>query len=175
MTSSTGNSFSVTGPLQGESFGHGWIPLTWPVKLSFDFFMYAWPNSWANSRYAGNLRHHCAHYDVIVTMLYECPAAYLCDALENDRSTRGSYYREKWLAGILRSVIMRSMLKFYVQLLWDPSKMNASEFGCKRLVTLKWPSYQAIHCNTLRVIKASLGWANHPQNSDTFIFVCLHL
>ena len=28
--------------------------------------IYAWTNSWVNNREAGDLRHHRAHYDVIV-------------------------------------------------------------------------------------------------------------
>ena len=34
--------------------------------LSFDFFLFAWTNSWANNRDAGDLRRHRAYYDVIV-------------------------------------------------------------------------------------------------------------
>ena len=38
MMSSNGNIFHVTGPLWGESTGHWWIPLKWPVTRSFDVF-----------------------------------------------------------------------------------------------------------------------------------------
>ena len=67
MTSSNGNILRVTGPLWGESIGHQWIPLTktTDAELWF-FFICAWFNSQANSRDAGDLRRHRAHYDVTV-------------------------------------------------------------------------------------------------------------
>ena len=37
-----------------------------PVTRSFDFFIWACTNSWANNGDAGDLRRHGAHYDVIV-------------------------------------------------------------------------------------------------------------
>ena len=37
----------------------------WCRTLMFSL-MYAWINSWVNKCEAGDLRHHCAHYDVIV-------------------------------------------------------------------------------------------------------------
>ena len=67
MTSSNRNIFSVTGPLCGEFTGNRWIPSHMPVTRSFDvFFFYAWTNGWVNSRDAGDLRRHRAHYDVNV-------------------------------------------------------------------------------------------------------------
>ena len=39
------------------------------------FFIYAWINSWVNNSETGDLRRHCAHYDVIVMMtdiFYRC-------------------------------------------------------------------------------------------------------
>ena len=69
MTSPNGNIFGVTGPLWRESTGHRWIPLT---KVSdaelWCFFICARTNGWANNRDAGDLRHHCAHYDVTVIL-----------------------------------------------------------------------------------------------------------
>ena len=32
----------------------------------------AWINDWVNNRWAGHLRHHRAHYDVIVMLLWTC-------------------------------------------------------------------------------------------------------
>ena len=72
MTSSNGNIFRVTGPLWGESTSHPWIPL---IKASdaelWCFLICAWTNGWANNRDAGDLRHHGAHYDVIVMLQQE--------------------------------------------------------------------------------------------------------
>ena len=68
MTSSNGNIFRITGPLWGEFTGHWWIPPhkgQWRGALMFPLIC-AWINGWVNNPEAGNLRHHCAHYDAIV-------------------------------------------------------------------------------------------------------------
>ena len=60
--------FEFTGPLRGEFTGHRRIPLIkgqWCGALIFSSIC-AWINSWVNNREAGDLRHHRAHYDVIV-------------------------------------------------------------------------------------------------------------
>ena len=83
MTSSNINFFRVTGPLWGESTGHRWIPSDSPHKgqwrgaLMFPLIC-AWTNGWPNSRYAGDLRRHRAHYDVTVLI-------YLVDILPRGR------------------------------------------------------------------------------------------
>ena len=51
----------------GEFTGPRWIPRTKPVTRSFDvFFDLRLNKQWENNREAGDLRRHCAHYDVIV-------------------------------------------------------------------------------------------------------------
>ena len=57
----------VTGPLWGESTGNWWIPHKgqWHGALMFSLIC-AWTNGWANNRDSGELRRHCAHYDVTV-------------------------------------------------------------------------------------------------------------
>ena len=71
MTSSNRNIFRVTGPLCGEFTGPGEFRGQRPVTLSFDvFFDLRLINGWVNNREAGDLRHHRAHYDVIVMTLY---------------------------------------------------------------------------------------------------------
>ena len=47
---------------------HRWIPLTKASDAEFWCFLWSipWINSWINNREAGDLRHHRAHYDVIV-------------------------------------------------------------------------------------------------------------
>ena len=68
MMSSNGNIFRVTGHLCGEFTGHRWIPLTKASDAGFWCFLWfmPWMNGWVNNREAGDLRRHCAHYDVIV-------------------------------------------------------------------------------------------------------------
>ena len=68
MTSSNGNIFRVTGYLCGEFTGHRWIPhtKTSDTELLCFFFICAWINGWVNNREAGDLRRHCAHFNVIV-------------------------------------------------------------------------------------------------------------
>ena len=72
MTSSNGNLFRVTGPLWGEFTHHrGPSPVNSPHKgqwcgaLMFSLIC-AWINSWVNNWDAGDLKHHCAHYDVTI-------------------------------------------------------------------------------------------------------------
>ena len=68
MTSSNGNIFRVTDPFVR---GIHRLPVNPPHKgqwrgdLMFSLIC-AWTNGWVNNRGAGDLRHHCAHYDVIV-------------------------------------------------------------------------------------------------------------
>ena len=68
MMISNGNIFCVTGLLCGEFTGHRWIPLTKAsdAELWWVFFICAWTNNWANNGNAGDLRRHCAHYDVTI-------------------------------------------------------------------------------------------------------------
>ena len=74
MTSSNGNIFRVTGSLWGKFPGE--FPSQRPVTRSFDVsFICAWTNGWVNNRYAGDLRCHCARYDVIVMWNYK----HLCE------------------------------------------------------------------------------------------------
>ena len=71
MMSSNEYIFCVTGLLWGESTGHWWIPFTklghWGGALMFSLIC-IWTNGWANNRDAGDLRCHCAHYDVTVML-----------------------------------------------------------------------------------------------------------
>ena len=62
MMSSNGNIFRVTGPLWRESTGSP-RKGQWHWALLFSL-IYARTNGWANSRDAGDLRRHRAHYDV---------------------------------------------------------------------------------------------------------------
>ena len=63
----------------GNSPVAGEFPLQRLVTQSFDVF-YARINGW-NNRQAGDLRHHRAHYDVIVMCCFT-PDYETCDALE---------------------------------------------------------------------------------------------
>ena len=68
MRSSNGNNFRVTGRLRAESPYKG----QWSGSLMFSS-IWAWINDWVNNREAGDLRHHCAHYDVTVLELRNIP------------------------------------------------------------------------------------------------------
>ena len=72
MTSSKEIIFRVTDPLCGEFTGPRWIPVTkamqWRGALMFSLIC-TWINGWVNNREAGDLRRHCAHYEVIVMAL----------------------------------------------------------------------------------------------------------
>ena len=74
MTSPNGNIFRITGHLRGEFIGHRWISVTRPVTRSFDVFFGLRLNKRVNNREAGDLRCHCAHYDVtvIVSLQVNC-------------------------------------------------------------------------------------------------------
>ena len=60
--------------------GIHWSPVDSPHKgqwrgaLMFSLIC-AWTNGWANTRDTGNLRRHCAHYDVIVMINHEAKTA----------------------------------------------------------------------------------------------------
>ena len=67
-TSSNGNIFYVTVHLCGEFTGPRWILRTKASDAELWCFslICAWINGWVNNREAGDLRRHCAYYDVIV-------------------------------------------------------------------------------------------------------------
>ena len=70
MTSSNENIFRVTGFFVENSSVPGEFPAQRPVTRSFDvFFDLRWINGWVNTREAGDLRRHRAHYDIIVMIL----------------------------------------------------------------------------------------------------------
>ena len=67
MTSSNGNIFRVTGTLCGEFTSQRWIPRTKSSDAELWFFLICgWINDRIKNRKAGDLRHHLAHYGVIV-------------------------------------------------------------------------------------------------------------
>ena len=72
MTSSNGNIFRVTGPLCGEFTGPGEFPTQRPVTRSYDVFFDLRLNKQLSKQSWGWwLRHHQAHYDVIVIISVE--------------------------------------------------------------------------------------------------------
>ena len=67
MTSSNGTIFRVTGPLCWEFTGHRWIPRTKASDAElWCFLWYVWINGRVNTREAGDLRRHRAHYVITV-------------------------------------------------------------------------------------------------------------
>ena len=76
MTSSNANILRVTGLCAENTPVTGEFPSQRPVTPSLDFFWSAvWINGWVNSREAGDLRRHGAHYDVIVMMFPQTHSA----------------------------------------------------------------------------------------------------
>ena len=95
MTSSNRNIFRVTRPLWGESTGHRWIPLTKASDAELWCFLWS-ASERANTRDAGDLRRHPAHYDVTVTITLTKTDPDFCRHMaclgHNDLSRLGCYY-----------------------------------------------------------------------------------
>ena len=88
MKSSNGNNFHITGLLYREFTSHKG---QWREALMFSLIC-AWINSWVNNQEAGELRCHCAHYDVTVMWL-----SYLHNKISYTRKTASSYcYSALW-------------------------------------------------------------------------------
>ena len=73
MTSSNGNISALLTFVRGI---HRWLVNSphkdqWRGALMF-YLICAWINGWVNNREAGDLRHHCAHYDVTVMSICIC-------------------------------------------------------------------------------------------------------
>ena len=64
----------------GNSPVTGEFPAQRPVTRSFDVFfdLCLWINGWVNNREAGDLRRHCAHYDIIFTQPVVCHLPVTC-------------------------------------------------------------------------------------------------
>ena len=71
MTSSNGNIFRVTGLCAGH---HRRIPRTKASDAELWCFLWSapWINDWVKYLEAGDLRRHCAHYDVILICISPC-------------------------------------------------------------------------------------------------------
>ena len=85
--------FRVTGPLCGEFTGHQWIPLTRASDAELWCFLCAWIHGWVNNHRAGDLRRHCADYDV--TVMYLMPVN--TDPAHIRSSHWSSLYTCRWL------------------------------------------------------------------------------
>ena len=72
MTSSNGNIFRVAGSLCVEFTGYRWIPYTKASDAELSCFIWSapWIKFGVNNREAGDLWHHHAHYDVIVSVIH---------------------------------------------------------------------------------------------------------
>ena len=67
LTPSNGNISALHALCAGNSPVTGEFPSQRPVTRALMIsFICAWINGWVNNREAGDLRHHCAHYDVTV-------------------------------------------------------------------------------------------------------------
>ena len=95
MTSSNGNIFRVTGHLCGKFSGHRWIPRTKNSDAELWYFLWsACINDWVNNSETGDLRRHCANYDVTVMGMW---------LLHGTKTTR-TLSCESW-----RSIIINSL------------------------------------------------------------------
>ena len=72
MTSSNGYVFRVIGPLRGIHRSPVNSPHKgqWRGALMLSLIC-AWINDWVNNREAGDLRRHCAHYDVMDVVTFQ--------------------------------------------------------------------------------------------------------
>ena len=67
MTSSNGNISALLAICVENSPVAGEFPTQRPVPRNFDdLYICVWKNGWENNREGGDLRRHCAHYDVTV-------------------------------------------------------------------------------------------------------------
>ena len=60
--------FRVTGPLCGKFTGHRCIPITKASDAELWCFLWSAPEQKVNNRDTGDLRRHCAYYDITVMM-----------------------------------------------------------------------------------------------------------
>ena len=100
MTSSHGNFSRVTGPLWAKSTGHWWNRLTMASAAElWGFLMCALISGYKNSRYAGDLRRHGAHYEVYLHSYAKDKLGHLVTFIKELVGFSGSYIRinkETW-------------------------------------------------------------------------------
>ena len=99
MTSSNGNIFRITGFLCGEYTSHRWIPREIASDAELWYFLWSAPEptSWANKGDASDLRHHCAPYDVIVMLCYNCITLHLTIVMAEPNLIWLVYYAPSYL------------------------------------------------------------------------------
>ena len=68
----------------------------WRGALMFSLIC-AWTNSWVNNREAGDLRHHCAHYNVIVMKSWLCSFLLSLTWKLGDSNSRTWHYQSEHL------------------------------------------------------------------------------
>ena len=61
----------------------------WRRALIFSLIC-SWTNNWANNGDTGDLRHHCAHYDVTVMLMDDMPFIWRLSDVESGRLARRS-------------------------------------------------------------------------------------
>ena len=128
-----------------------------PLMLSL---ICAWINRWVNNREAGDLRHHCAHYDVIVMndahVLRRVTRPALGTVVEWKRqcmmtSSNGNIFRAN---GHLRKGQWRGALMFSLICVWINDWVNNREAGDLRryrarldVTVMAFQIYNASACN----------------------------
>ena len=112
------NIFRVTGPLCREFTGDRWIPLTKASNAEILCFLWSapWIDSWVNNCEAGVLRHHRAHYDIIVMLwLTACMVG-----LFATRNVFSVYLKYLWINDtdhIVSYVLIGSFMNFTLDIL----------------------------------------------------------
>ena len=170
MTSSNGSIFCVTAPLWGGSHRS---PADSPHKGQWRgtlmyTLIYAWTNGGANNRDAGNLRRHCAHYDVIVMRHFTIHKGILwCTMMTSSdgnifRVTGhlcGEFTGDRWIP---RTKASDAELWFFFYLRLNDGRVNNREAGDLRrhrapgdvtvmtvLWHIKWVLSPGSHCRGL--------------------------
>ena len=134
------NIFRVTGPLCGEYTGHRWIPRTKASHAEFwCFFLSApWVNGWVNTREAGDLRRHRAHYDVIVMMNLTPLRIQSIWILMEDKEL----YKQNWPGPNQRKTEQKMWFYKFCQVIDSVFTIALINI---QLVTTRWQSYHPRH------------------------------
>ena len=150
MRSSNGNISRVTGPLVR---GIQWRPVNSPHKgqwheaLMFSLIC-TWMNCWVNNHEAGELRCHCAHYDVTV-MQYANPGAWNTQKKNVWKSSWQGFpnMASDWLASETRSknscmitwILTWKFISNPRELIWIQGKISWG-LWCLKQVSEVWTS-----------------------------------
>ena len=153
----------------------------WHGALMFSLIC-AWMNGWVSSREAGDLRCHCAHYDVTVMVIDHVPRGFCCTGYVNHKylAVQFQYMQDLCLWNLVIIAPSDPVKKPY----WDISKgllwqvtwvleepmmatvlhqeCRGNGLGCRGVKTMRW-----LRCITVMVTWAS--WPHQTQASQLFV------